>query len=233
MLAKPDHSEFPGTLRVMQRTSRALTMKSMLAMGSKEYAQENEYEIRKASGDQVEVLKLMAQEFGATGAWTPVEDKPDDMYPSVPDHWECSDNGFTIIHTSLDIGRDVLFNGRIHGLDSMLLACLIRNGQDEDALRGYHEVVELKSAWEKDPSWTLDEAAGFGAHVQELRRHEERKRREWAEKAAYDKRQALLEKMAEIGTDDEDVAEYVIELEERIAQSKARAAERDGDPEAG
>ena len=80
------------------------------------------------------------------------------------------------------------------------------------------EIEELKSQWESDPCWDIEDTEGFEEHEEELRAYRKQKEAEWHQQAI----QEVKDKAAELGCPGNlQLAEYVMKLERRIEKLEA------------
>jgi hypothetical protein len=74
-------------------------------------------------------------------------------------------------------------------------------------------IEDLKSQWEADPCWDIEQTEGFEAHRDELKSYRKQKEIEWWQSSM----QKIKDKADKLGCPDNlKLAEYVISLEERI-----------------
>ena len=85
-------------------------------------------------------------------------------------------------------------------------------------MKTIEEIAELKSQWESDPCWDIEDTEGFEAHQAELKAYHEQKREEWQE----ERLEKIRRKAFELGCPDNSMlAMYVMKLERRIEKLEA------------
>jgi hypothetical protein len=82
------------------------------------------------------------------------------------------------------------------------------------------EIEDLKSQWESDPCWDLEDTDGFEDYEDELLAYRKQKEIEWKQKA----KQKVRDKAAELGCPENlKLAEYVMSLEWRLEKLEGRS----------
>lgn len=83
------------------------------------------------------------------------------------------------------------------------------------------EIEELKSQWEADGTWDIEDTEGFEDHYDELLAYRHKRILEWRQKEI----QKTKDKAAELGCPDNlKLAEYVMRLEQRIEKLEGEEA---------
>lgn len=87
-------------------------------------------------------------------------------------------------------------------------------------MKSFSEIEELKSQWESDPCWDIEDTEGFEDHEEELKFHRKQKEVEWHLQAM----QEVKDKAAELGCPDNlELARYVMALEARIEKLEGKS----------
>ena len=219
MKAAPDFSYMSAERRIEHRNLRALRLRTMSATEIRDGM------TRAYAGDPVATLKEIAEANGATGAWTPLTDPPAERVPTLRDHWECSENGHTILYSKMAAGERELFHGIVFDDGNEPVVALRLNGVIEKDARTFEDVKRLKNDWEKDPIFDLEETEGFEAHRDELLRHRIEKQRQWADEAEEARQAEIRAKQIELGVESPELAVYVIALEKTIATMQVEIAD--------
>ncbi len=81
------------------------------------------------------------------------------------------------------------------------------------------EIEDLKSSWESDPCWDIEDTEGFEDHYDELLAFHHRKILEWQQRAE----QKVRDKAVALGCPGNPrLAEYVMSLEDQIDRIEKR-----------